>query len=268
MEKIQLQGILYDEKSSFLQGPAKAPPLIREAFLSDAFNFFAEDGSEIHPNILFDNGDFEVRKYFDIEAISDDNLKRKLPMLTLGGDHSITYPVLKAFYKIYGPLEILHIDAHADLYDSFEGDKYSHACPFARIMEDKLATRLVQVGIRTLSDHQREQAEQFGVEVIEMRNYSLDKLPEFKGPLYLSLDMDALDPAFAPGVSHHEPGGFSCRQIIELIQNIKVPLVGADIVEFNPDRDINGVTAAVTGKFLKEIAACMLKTKLKVNPDA
>ena len=179
-------------------------------------------------------------------------------MITLGGDHSITYPLLKAFHKIHGPLEILHIDAHADLYDSFEGDRFSHACPFARIMEEKLASRLVQVGIRTFSGHQREQAERFGVEVIEMKDYSLEKIPRFKGPLYLSLDMDALDPAFAPGISHHEPGGFTSRELIAIIQNIKAPLVGADIVEYNPVRDINGVTAAVCAKFLKEIAARML----------
>ena len=258
MDKIQLQGILFDDKSSFLRGPAKAPPLIREAYRSDAFNFFAENGAEISPDKFLDQGDFNINQYFDIEHISYDNLKYKMPLITLGGDHAITYPILKAFYKQYGPLEILHIDAHADLYDSFEGDPYSHACPFARIMEDKLASRLVQVGIRTLSDHQREQADRFGVEIIEMKDYALKKLPQFKGPLYLSLDLDALDPAFAPGISHHEPGGFSSRQVLEIIQHIKAPLVGADLVEFNPERDVNGLTAAVCAKLLKEIAARML----------
>ena len=258
MEKIQLQGILYDEKSSFLQGPAQAPPLIREAYHSNAFNYFAEDGTEIQPQILLDRGDFEISEYFDIEKVSSSHLTQKLPMITLGGDHSITYPILKAFNQVYGPLEILHIDAHADLYDSFEGDKFSHACPFARIMEEKLASRLVQVGIRTFSSHQREQAEKFGVEVIEMKDDSLEKLPVMNGPVYLSVDTDALDPAFAPGVSHHEPGGFSSREVIEIIQNISAPLVGADIVEYNPIRDINGVTAAVCGKFLREIASRML----------
>ena len=260
MDKIQLQGILYDEKSSFLSGPAGAPPLIREAYHSDAFNFFAEDGSEISPDKLVDHGDYKIDQYFDIEEISYSHLKHKIPLITLGGDHSITYPILKAFHRHYGPLEILHIDAHADLYDSFEGDPYSHACPFARIMEDKLASRLVQVGIRTLSDHQKEQAERYGVEILEMRDYSLKKVPQFKGPLYLSFDLDALDPAFAPGISHHEPGGFSSRQVLEIIQNIKAPLVGADLVEFNPKRDVNGVTASVCAKLLKEIAARMLNS--------
>ena len=80
----------------------------------------------------------------------------------------------------------------------------------------------------------------------------------FDGPLYLSLDMDCLDPAFAPGVSHHEPGGMTTREVLGIIQNLKGPLVGADIVEVNPKRDLNGVTAMVAAKLLKEILANMV----------
>ncbi|MBT8204734.1 MAG: agmatinase family protein [Eudoraea sp.] len=262
MKKLQLQGILYDDKSSFLKGPAQAPPLIRQAYKSDAFNFFAENGLEIRPEIIKDLGDLEVADYFDIAHYTDTHLNSRLPLITLGGDHSITYPLLQAFHRRYGPLEILHIDAHADLYDTFEGDRYSHACPFARIMESGLASRLVQVGIRTLSSHQREQANHFGVEILEMKDYRPEMLPKFQGPLYLSLDIDALDPVFAPGISHYEPGGFSSREVIQIIQNIRVPLIGADIVEYNPTRDINGMTAVVCAKFLKEIAGKMLENSL------
>ena len=263
MHKIQLQGILYDDKSSYLNGPAQAPPLIREAYFSDAFNFFAENGAEIRPDLILDRGDFKISDYFEIESLTDRHLNENIPLITLGGDHSISYPLLKAFHRKFGPMEILHIDAHADLYDSFEGDPYSHACPFARIIEDGLASRLVQVGIRTLSTHQREQAERFGVEILEMRDYKPELLPRFKGPLYLSLDIDALDPAFAPGVSHYEPGGFSTRQVIEIIQHIKAPIVGADIVEYNPLRDQNGITAVICSKFLKEIGSVMLDSTMK-----
>ena len=262
MQKLQLQGILYDDKSSFLNGPAQAPPLIREAYRSDAYNFYAENGMEIRPEIIQDLGDFKAVEYFDIERFTDKHLINTLPLITLGGDHSITYPIIQAFHKKYGPLEILHVDAHADLYDSFEGDLYSHACPFARILESGLASRLVQVGVRTLSAHQREQAARFNVEILEMKDYQYDKLPEFKGPLYLSLDIDALDPAFAPGISHYEPGGFSIRDVVQIIQHIQAPLVGADIVEYNPIRDVNGITAVVCAKFLKEIAGKMLENSL------
>src|ERR1017187_4286495 len=88
--------------------------------------------------------------------------------LSLGGDHSITYPIVKAFARRYPELTIFHFDAHPDLYDEFEGNRLSHACPFARIMEAGLAKRLVQMGIRTINRHQREQAQRFGVEVVEI----------------------------------------------------------------------------------------------------
>lgn len=258
-EKITLQGILFDEKSSYLKGSALAPPLIRKAYHNDSANYFAENGMEIHPDIWNDLGDFEINEYFDIEKITSKNLNQKQAFITLGGDHSITYPILKAFNTIYGAVDILHIDAHGDLYDEFEGDKHSHACPFARIMENKLANRLVQVGIRTLSAHQKEQADKYKVEIIQMKDFDLSKLPIFENPIYLSLDIDSLDPAFAPGVSHHEPGGLSTREVLHIIQNINVPILGADIVEYNPTRDINDMTAMVSAKLLKEIAAKMLE---------
>jgi arginase family enzyme len=151
------------------------------------------------------------------------------------------------------------MDAHPDLYDVLESNRYSHACPFARIMEENLVDRLVQIGIRTLTGHQRQQAELFGVEIIQMREIEKVDALQFNGPMYLSLDMDCLDPAFAPGVSHYEPGGLSTRQVLEIIQNLKGSLVGADIVEYNPARDPQGITAMVAAKLLKEIIARMME---------
>ena len=180
-------------------------------------------------------------------------------VFTLGGDHSITFPIIKAHHQNYPILDILHIDAHADLYDEFESDKYSHACPFARILENGFAVRLVQVGIRTLNTHQAEQAKKFKVEIHEMRNLDLSKIPKFKNPLYISLDMDAFDPAFAPGVSHHEPGGLTSRQVIDLIQSIDTEVIGADIVEYNPKRDFQNMTAFLAAKMMKEILAKMME---------
>jgi agmatinase len=181
-------------------------------------------------------------------------------VLTLGGDHSITYPVIRAFAKKYPKLTILHIDAHGDLYDVFEGSKVSHACPFARIMEEKLAARLIQVGIRTYNAHQREQVTRFKVESVEMMHWNDQVRFKVDGPLYISLDMDAMDPAFVPGVSHHEPGGFSPRQVLSIIQNIDADIVGADIVELNPTRDIQNVTAMVAAKCFKEILDKMIRS--------
>ena len=259
--KITLQGILYDEKSSFLRGPEMAPPEIRAAYHSSSANYYAENGMEISPDVFEDKGDFKIIQHTDIESITLSNLIKNIPIITLGGDHSITFPIVKAVHHNYGPIDILHIDSHGDLYDSFDGDPYSHASPFARIMENGLSQRLVQIGIRTLNEHQRQQAKLFNVEIIEMKDFDLHKLPIFKKPIYLSLDIDALDPAFAPGVSHQEPGGLSTREVLHIIHSIQVPIVGADIVEYNPKRDLNKMTAMVSAKLLKEIAGKMLENK-------
>lgn len=254
---INIQGFLFDEKSSYQKGPRLAPPLIREALYSDSSNLFAENMQSINELNITDKGDFDIDDYFDIEKITLKNLENKAKVLTLGGDHSITYPIIKAFSKHYNKIDILHIDAHSDLYHDFEGDPYSHACPFARIMENKLAVKLVQVGIRTLNTHQAEQAEKFGVEIHQMKDLNLNNIPVFKNPLYISLDLDGIDPAFAPGVSHHEPGGLTSRQVISLIQNIETEIIGADIVEYNPTKDFRNMTAYVAAKMMKELLVKM-----------
>ena len=129
----------------------------------------------------------------------------------------------------------------------------------ARIMEEKLATRLVSVGIRTLTPHQQRQAERFGVEIIEMSNFDSHSPLRFDGPVYVSVDLDVLDPAFVPGISHYEPGGMTTRELIRTIQNIEGEIIGADIVEYNPHRDLQGVTSMVAAKLMKELAAKMLQ---------
>lgn len=258
MQKIIIQGIKFDEKSSFQKGPKLAPPLIREALNSGSMNFFAENLSTIENPAIVDVGDFEIAEYFDIEEVTEKHLNQNCKILTLGGDHSITFPIIKAHHRKYPKLDILQIDAHGDLYDEFEGDKYSHACPFARIMENGFAVKLVQVGIRALNTHQAEQAEKFNVEIHEMKDLDLGKISKFQNPLYISLDMDGFDPAFAPGVSHHEPGGLTSRQVIDLIQSIDTEVIGADIVEYNPTRDFQNMTAFLAAKMMKEILVKMM----------
>jgi agmatinase len=259
MNNINIQGLQWDAKSSFQRGPAQAPALIRKALFSDSMNLFSENGVSIENEMIRDEGDFEIKEYFDIERITREHLGKGNKILSLGGDHSVTFPIIKAYHDNFPKLDILHIDAHADLYHEYEGDPYSHACPFARIMENGFAVRLVQVGIRTLNPHQSAQAKKYKVEIQEMRHLEKMSIPKFKNPLYISLDMDGFDPAFAPGVSHHEPGGLSSRQVIDIIQNINTEVVGADIVEYNPDRDENDMTAYLAAKMMKELLAKMIE---------
>src|SRR5207248_2754319 len=177
--------------------------------------------------------------------------------IVLGGDHSVTYPIVRAVRWFHPKLSILHFDAHPDLYPEFEGDRYSHACPFARVMEEKLADQLVQVGIRTMNPVQRMQAERYGVEVIDMRAWAAGRRPALRGPVYVSIVMDAFDPAFAPGVGHREPGGLTVRDVLGVLHGLTVPIIGADIVEFNPAEDPSGMTTTVCAKLAKELAGKM-----------
>jgi len=261
---IAVVGVPFDEFSSFLHGPEKAPPLIRAAYHSDSANYFTERGIDLknHAQIK-DAGDLHLPSGKDAVQTIESEIQQLLTsnekILSLGGDHSVTYPIVKAISKKYGKLNILHLDAHPDLYDHFEGNKFSHACPFARIMEEGLASRLVQVGIRTMNTHQREQANRFGVEVLEMKNWQAIYQIKFDGPVYISLDMDAIDPAFAPGVSHHEPGGFTSREVISILQNINGNVISADLVEFNPTRDASGITAMLAAKLYKELLDVLLR---------
>jgi arginase len=259
----RLIGLPYDGSSSYLSGCAEAPPLIREALRSAAGNQWTESLRNLgEPNSLADAGDLplpaSVAARKQIESGIAELIASPGRPLALGGDHSVTYPILRAVNQAYPRPAILHIDAHADLYDEFEGDRFSHACPFARIMEEGLAGRLVQVGIRTMTGHQHDQAVRFGVEVIDMRAWSAGARPRMEGPVYISIDLDALDPAYAPGVSHWEPGGLTVREVVGLLQGVSGPVVGADIVEFNPRRDRSGMTAVVAAKLVKELADRML----------
>ena len=259
MKKILIQGINWDAKSSFQKGPAKAPALIRKALYSGSMNLCTEFGVSIENTAISDKGDFLIEDYFDITTITQKHMELCPKILSLGGDHSVTYPIIKAYQDQYPKLDILHIDAHADLYHDYEGDPYSHACPFARIMENGFALKLVQVGIRTLNPHQTEQAKKYKVDVHEMRNFNLESIPKFENPLYISLDMDGFDPAFAPGVSHHEPGGLSTRQVLDILHRIDTEVVGADIVEYNPNRDVQNMTAYLAAKMMKELLGKMME---------
>jgi len=260
--RLGLVGFRSDENSSFLRGAADAPPLIRAAIASESSNLATESGIELTEADFFDAGDFGGMTGEAMQAAIEGSigalLDRGLAPIALGGDHAITYPIVRAFARRHPRLSILHFDAHPDLYDEFQGNRLSHACPFARIMEAKLAARLVQVGLRTVNAHQRQQIARFGVETVEMKDFRDGLSFSFDTPVYVTIDLDGLDPAYAPGVSHREPGGLSTRQVLDVIARIEAPVVGADVVEFNPKMDASGLTAMVCAKLVKELAGKML----------
>jgi arginase len=262
---IGLIGLPFDKNSSYIRGTAKAPPVIRQALWSESSNSWTETGINLsNDGMITDLGDLDPNhpdEFNEIQRAITALLEKNLQPICLGGDHSITYPILRAMRQKYPRLGILHFDAHPDLYQNFENNPHSHASPFARALEEKLVDRLVQVGIRANTDHQREQIRKYKVETYEMKDWRDDFVFEFDMPVYISFDLDGLDPSCAPGVAHPEGGGLTVRQAVRIIQTLKGKVVGADIVELYPDKDQLGITAAGTAKILKEIAGKIVASR-------
>jgi arginase len=265
--ELAILGVPFDEKSCFLRGAAQGPAAIRAASTGKALNPYTEMGVNLEEDtVMVDLGDVDTsgdvdKTFARIEAGVLEIVKNKAKPIILGGDHSISYPVIKALSSAYKELAILHFDAHPDLYEDLYGDRYSHACPFARIMESGLAKELVQIGVRAATADQRAQARRYGVRTIEMKDFNPGIPLSFSYPLYISFDLDALDPAFAPGVSHHEPGGLSTRQVLDIFHSVKAAIIGLDVVELNPSRDPSGITAAAAVKIIKEAAGMMVRAR-------
>ncbi len=263
-----LLGVPYDAHSSFLRGPARAPAAVRQALHGGSANWFTEAGVEVDPEAgaWRDGGDVEVdnddpaaveRVLAAVEEAAAAVVTTGATLVAVGGDHLVTWPLVRAVAAHHGRLTIVHVDAHPDLYDELDGDRFSHACPFARILEQRPDHRLIQLGIRTATAHQRRQIDRFGVECLELAHWD-GRVPAVDGPVYLSIDVDGLDPAHAPGVSHHEPGGLTTRQLLDIVAQLRAagaPVVAADVVEINPDRDVNGMTAMVGAKLVRELLA-------------
>ncbi len=258
-------GAPWEGGSSYLPGTADAPSRIRQALLSPARSLVTESGKDLAQEsrfrLLGDLHTAEQESFAQrLERSADTVLERRARLLTLGGDHSISVALVRAHARHHPGIILIQIDAHPDLYEIFQGDRWSHACPMARILEEGLVQRLVQIGVRAMTPEQRRVADRHGVEVVDPASWcDGDWLADLgTAAIYLSLDLDGLDPAFAPGVSHPEPGGLTTRQTVSLLQNLPGTLVGADLVELNPGRDPHGLTAVVAAKLLKELASRML----------
>ena len=265
MTSIALLGIPYDADSSYRRGAAQAPAAIRAEMdrVRQFSSMRTESGVDLDQSgLLTDAGDVPVTEPEPTrEAITTavaTLLHGGHRVLALGGDHSVTYPILRAVHQSLGRVDVLHFDAHPDLYPEYEGNRFSHACPFARSFEDGLIGRLVQIGIRSENPVVRAVAERYNVEQFPMREWSGPPRLAFERPVYVSLDIDGLDPAFAPGVSHPEPGGLSVRDVITTLQKVEGRVIAGDLVEYNPEADWDGRTGVVAVKLLKEMLQVMI----------
>jgi guanidinobutyrase len=202
-----------------------------------------------------------------IEQAYDEILEQDCKPLTMGGDHTISLPILRALKKQHGPVGIVHVDAHADINDHMFGERIAHGTPFRRAIEEGLIepARMVQIGLRASGyeaddfDWPREQ----GVRVVQAEEcwyQSLKPLMEEvrtqlgAGPVYLTFDIDGLDPAYAPGTGTPEIGGLTVHQGLEIIRGCRgLDVVGGDLVEVAPAYDTSGNTALVAANLLFEM---------------
>jgi guanidinobutyrase len=206
-----------------------------------------------------------------IEGAYEEILAHDCRPLTLGGDHTIVLPILRAMRRKYGPVGLIHVDAHADVNDEMFGEEIAHGTPFRRAVEEGLLdlARVVQIGVRGSGysagdfDWPREQGFRV-VQAEECWHRSLAPLiAEVReqlgdGPVYLSFDIDSLDPAFAPGTGTPEIGGLTTMQALELVRGCRgLDLVGCDLVEVSPPYDPSGNTALVGANLLFEML-CVL----------
>ena len=257
--KLALIGLPDDSQSSYRPGCAEAPARIRAAYNGACYNACTELGVDLSGRVA-DLGDQPGRATWEDTANAyrlflESVLRRGSIPFVLGGDHAVTVPVVAALAVLQKPIHVVQFDAHPDLYDVFEENRWSHACTAARLLEMPHVRQLTQVGVRTFNPPQRETAERFAgkLQIVEARRFSPEAVTlEPAEAVYLSVDVDVFDPAFAPGVSHPVPGGLSARQVLDILHALEGQLVGMDVVEVNPRLDRNGQTAVLAGLLLHE----------------
>lgn len=210
-----------------------------------------------------------------IEQGIDDIIKHDCVPMTMGGDHTLTLPVLRAMVKKHGPVGLVHVDAHADINEHMFGEAVAHGTPFRRAVEEGLldTQRVVQIGLRGTgyADDDFDWPRQQGFRVVQAEecwHQSLSPLmAEVReqmgdGPVYLSFDIDSLDPAYAPGTGTLEIGGLTTVQGLEIIRGMKgLNIVGADLVEVSPPYDMAGTTALIAANLLFEMLCVLPKVQ-------
>lgn len=221
---------------------------------------------------------FNLQKSMDIVTEAyDEILAHGCVPLTMGGDHTIVLPILRAMKKKYGPLGVVHVDAHADVNDTMFGEKIAHGTPFRRAIEEGLidGNRVAQIGLRgtgyTAEDF--DWSRSHGIRVVQAEECWYKSVAPVMdevraklgdGPVYLSFDIDGLDPSFAPGTGTPEIGGLTIWQALEIIRGCRgLDIVGCDLVEISPPYDPSGNTALVGANLLYEMLCVLPKVKYR-----
>ncbi|NOZ55777.1 MAG: arginase family protein [Calditrichaeota bacterium] len=246
---VYVVGFPWEEKSTLRRGTALGPWAIRRELL----DWFAVPTGLASKLPIVDLGVVKLsrdeRAFSEMAAVVGRIVPHGVPVV-LGGDHSLTLPTVRTVAAVHGPVRLLWIDRHADLYPDFLGDRYSHACTAARLLEAGAVRELVQLGVRETSEQEEIQRRRWNVVWESEPNPEL--LPG-EGPVYVTVDLDVLDPSFAPGASQGMHGGWRPEELLELLSQIETEIVGFDVVELNPRLDTSRKTAKVAAEVVKTL---------------
>jgi len=278
---ISIMGVPFDGAVSGPRGAAEAPARLRE--LSKRFSPFSEEGLDLRSLAVYDRGDVPFdrdweRYYYEVENQALTLFKNGGIPLFLGGDHSVTIPLSRAFSRYYhpDPVGMVHLDAHTDLMDIYRGQKWSHACPQRRFLEqgNAKARHLFLVGIREFeAEEVTFWKDNPDLGLVTARRYYRDghkavmkemvSAMEGLEAVYLSIDIDILDPAYAPGTGTPQAGGLSTRELIELVTDTMagLPVKAVDLVEVAPPLDYSDITSRAALKVIYEVFAAINSLK-------
>ena len=259
-------GIPFDATSSFRSGSRFAPNSIR--FYSDSIEtfspYFNEDIEEID---FYDAGNIEVTiNNFNflldsIEKIVGQYLSKNKKILAVGGEHLISYPLISTYKKFYPNLKVIQLDAHTDLRDEYLGEKFSHATVMRRVGEIIGYENLFQLGIRSGTKDEFNFANKYTNLIkfsLNIENF-LDKFKNF--PIYLSIDLDVFDTGIFPGTGNPEPNGINFKEFIDFLNKVKdLNIVGADVVELNPEIDKTGISSVLAAEVVRELLIVLNKS--------
>ncbi|RAL23370.1 agmatinase [Thermoflavimicrobium daqui] len=263
-------GMPMDWTVSFRPGSRFGPARIRESSLVlEEYSHYLD--RELQEISYYDAGDIPLafgnpeRSLASIREFVSKVLDLKKMPLGMGGEHLVTWPVVQEVFKRYPDLAVIHIDAHADLRTDYEGEEYSHATPLRKISQLIGGSNVYQFGIRSMTREEVTYAKEAGIHFhpFDVLEPLKECLPKLSGrPVYVTVDIDALDPAFAPGTGTQEPGGIDTKELLASIHAIArsdIKVVGADIVEVAPAYDPTEQTAVVAAKLIREMLLGFIK---------
>ena len=251
--KIEVRGIPYEGRENFLRGTFLGPAKIRWAF--ESIEWFSIYQKKEIPD-FYDHGDLylylldEPEKFIEgcVERLNQIHLSH--PFVALGGDHLITYPLIKYLKEKNYTFKVIHLDAHLDRRDSFHGSRFSHATVIRRIEELLGPENVISFGFRSYypEEHEAKRGEAFKVfEPLRML------VQEENGPFYLTIDLDILDPSIMSAVSNPEPGGINFDELLNSILLLKDKLLGVDMVELNPLLEKDHASSTLAAVIFREI---------------